>query len=412
MTPTSSALRLALEQAVLDNPDDRAAHAAYADLLTEEGDPQGEFIQVQLRLEDESLPAEARHALRQREEELLAAHRARWVGAWADLAQPTGPEGRGQVDFPGPKPARFVRGLLAEATIDGMTVQCARAFVRAPQTRLLRRLFVGGFAFQERGEYDPEDDTFSPLDVHQPARAVLPRWPHFENLRVFQLGWTSDEEYGDFCDFQCHEGGGEVLALVRRMPRLEELYLFADGIDVGGLFALPTLDNLRLLQVYHNWSYPLETLAANPAFSRLTHLLLHPKAWGEWGEEEAPYIKAAGVRALLASPHLPNLTHLRLRLTDIGDAGCEEIVRSGALARLKGLDLRHGCVTDDGARTLAACPDLKHLEWLDLSRNELTEAGVAVLGQTGVRLRVDYQHGFTIGEDDEDRAYLMEGDYE
>ena len=51
-----SSLRAALEDAIAANPDDRAAHSAYADLLTEEGDPRGEFIAVQLALEDESLP--------------------------------------------------------------------------------------------------------------------------------------------------------------------------------------------------------------------------------------------------------------------------------------------------------------------------------------------------------------------
>ena len=46
-------LRLALEQALVENPDDLAAHAAYADLLMEEGDPRGEFIQVQLALDED-----------------------------------------------------------------------------------------------------------------------------------------------------------------------------------------------------------------------------------------------------------------------------------------------------------------------------------------------------------------------
>src|SRR5262249_29020215 len=158
------------------------------------------------------------------------------------------------------------------------------------------------------------------------------------------------EDYGDFCHFQCHEWGRDVLAMVRRMPRVEELYLFA-GVDTGGLFALKTLTNLRVLQVYHAYPYPLEKLAANPALGNLERLLLHPKAQGAWSNFGA-YITLAGVRALVRSRHLRSLTHLRLRLSDMGDAGCAEIVRSGILKRLKMLDLRHGCVTDDGARTL------------------------------------------------------------
>jgi uncharacterized protein (TIGR02996 family) len=45
-------LREALEAALVENPDDLAAHRAYADHLMELGDPRGEFIQVQLALED------------------------------------------------------------------------------------------------------------------------------------------------------------------------------------------------------------------------------------------------------------------------------------------------------------------------------------------------------------------------
>jgi uncharacterized protein (TIGR02996 family) len=412
-TTTSGApdLRLALEEAILADPEDRAAHAALADLLTERGDPRGEFMQVQMALEDDALSAEQREKLARRERELLAKHQREWVGDWAELAPAADPEGRGQLDFPGPKPFRFIRGVLAEVTIDELTLECAQAFVASPQTGMVRRLFLGGYAFQEPGQYDPGDLNIPDEAVHEPSRVVLPRWKHFSNLRVFQLGWTSDEEYGDFCHFQCHLGGGDVCSLVRNMPRLEELYLFASGVDVPRLFALRTLRNLRVLQVYHSWRYPLEKLAAKAAFSNLTHLLLHPKARGAWtSEADEPYIRFRGVKAVLHSPHLGKLTHLRLRLTDVGDRGCLEVVKSGVLKRLEVLDLRHGCVSDKGARILAGCPDVKNLKLLDLSRNELTEQGIAALQAAGAPLRAEHQHGPTTCL--EDRQYLFEGDYE
>src|SRR4051794_27599896 len=64
-------LREALEAALIENPDDVAAHMAYADLLSEDDDPRGEFIQVQLALEDEKLPVRERKQLERRERELL-----------------------------------------------------------------------------------------------------------------------------------------------------------------------------------------------------------------------------------------------------------------------------------------------------------------------------------------------------
>ena len=64
-----SALRQALEKALVEDPDDRAAHAAYADHLAEQGDPRGELIQVQLALEDEQVTGAQRRRLLKREAE-------------------------------------------------------------------------------------------------------------------------------------------------------------------------------------------------------------------------------------------------------------------------------------------------------------------------------------------------------
>src|SRR5689334_886069 len=69
----------AFEKALAANPPDMAAWCAYADYLAERGDPRGEFMQVQIALEDESRSKAERHALRKREATLLKAHRAEWV---------------------------------------------------------------------------------------------------------------------------------------------------------------------------------------------------------------------------------------------------------------------------------------------------------------------------------------------
>src|SRR5262249_45073887 len=125
---------------------------------------------------------------------------------------------------------------------------------------------------------------------------------------------------------------------------------------------------------------------------------------------EGAYITFKGLRTVLRSPHLNDLTHLRLRLTDFGDPGCEEIVQSGILKRLRVLDLRHGCIGDQGARLLAGCPDLAGLELLDLSRNELARKGIAAVKAVGVPVVTGHQHGPSAGESP--REYLYEGDYE
>jgi uncharacterized protein (TIGR02996 family) len=414
-TPAAPSLREALEAAIRDDPDDLAAHAAW---LQEQGDPLGEFIQVQLALEQEGRSAHERKKLRQREKALLKDHQREWVGAWPTLMPTMGPEGRGQLDFQTPV-FGFIRGILAEATLCSLLLKGAWAFVRAPQTRMVRHLRIGGWPYEgDEGEFDellaeaearPEVPPASG-GSEQPSEFVLLRWPHLANLRVFQLGWTSDEVYDDFCHFQCHLRGEHAYDFVKQMPRLEELYLFAHRVNVAKIAALP-LPNLRVLQVYHSYDCALKKLAGNPSLGRLTHLLFHPHAI-EYGEE--PYIRLDGLRAVVRSPHLTSLTHLRLRLADFVDEGCEEIVRSGILRRLKVLDLRHGCVSDAGARTLAASPDVKRLELLDLSRNDLTGAGIAALRAAGVPAVTDFQHVAANEEEEEGegRPCFSEADYE
>jgi hypothetical protein len=158
--------------------------------------------------------------------------------------------------------------------------------------------------------------------------------------------------------------------------------------------------------VYHNSSYPLARLAKNPSLGNLTHLLLHPHAL-----EEEPYIRLAGIKAVVSSPLLKSLTHLRIRLTDAGDKGVKEIVESGILKRLKLLDLKHGCVSDKGARLLADCPDVANLERLALSHNCLTDAGIQALRATGVKLEADSMWRPT-GDESNDQEYLFAGDIE
>src|SRR5262249_33887092 len=127
-TGAPPSLAEALEAAIIDHPEEAANYAASADHLQEQGDPRGEFIQVQLALEDPGLKAPQRKKLQKREQELLKAHQKEWVGDWAKLAQARGYTDSGDEKFATPK-AGFVRGILAQVTIDELTVACARAFV-------------------------------------------------------------------------------------------------------------------------------------------------------------------------------------------------------------------------------------------------------------------------------------------
>jgi uncharacterized protein (TIGR02996 family) len=380
-----SSLREALEAALVENPDDVSTHRAYADYLQEQGDPRGEFIQVQLALEDESKSAAEREDLRAREKELLDAHAPEWLGALAD-------ELLGRAE---PQKYRFARGWLDRIVIRDHGENFARELARAPQTRLLRGLIL-------------ESDEGVALGLSHYRRHcatdLLARSPFLTNVRVLQVGERPESDWYE--SFRGYTRSPGVPGLMAKTPRLEELYLFTKDYDPAHLFTLPTLGRLRVLQVYHlEAPYSLETLAGNPALGELTHLLLHPHY-----SAEGAYITLNGARAVFTSPHLRSLTHLQLRCSDLGDVGCTDLVTSGVLKRLKVLDLRHGAITDRGARTLADCPDLRRLERLDVQRNALTREGeAALLRVLGTALRADHQQ---TAEELARGQYLYEGDFE
>jgi uncharacterized protein (TIGR02996 family) len=370
---TASSLRDALEAALVANPEDLASHMAYADYLSEQGDQRGEFIQVQIALEDENKSSAERQRLQQRQEELLEAHRRQWLGELAPhlLDAPERQWGL-STEF------RFARGWIDRLQIGDLSGPLAEAFCRTPMLRLLRELLV------------------HECDYDDPGLERLAAAPYLGNVRVFQLGPEDN----------CHMDGEHAIEFVQKMPRLEELRLYAHRVDTQQLFALP-LPHLRVLDVRHLTDYPLEVLAANPSLGQLTHLTFWPHALEP--EDSASYIPARAVRDLVHSPHLKNLTHLHIYLSDLGDEGCAEMVRSGILKRLEVLDLWSGRITDEGARTLAACPDLRNLERLRVAENRLTQAGIDALRATGITVEADGQYR---AQDVDEAYHLWQGDME
>jgi uncharacterized protein (TIGR02996 family) len=411
-------VREAFEESIRANPDDLAGWCAYADYLAEQHDRRGEFMQVQLALEDPTRSPAEREALKSREAELLAAHERDWLGDLAPLildAEPLYRDIRRISHW-------FERGWLAELLCRCLTVAEARAIARTPQARLLRRLAVespeveapSGQQQQYIDSYfEPGPDVPDDVDPwDRPALLALADGHNLAGVRVFRLGdgptgiGEDGERHGP-----CHTVGAFAHAVVARMPLLEELYLYAHSVWPEGLFDLP-LPRLRILRFEHSVDYPLEILAENPSLGNLTHLLCHPHAQIP-GDHNA-YIRLDQLRAVCRSKHLKSLVHLQLRLTDFGDHGVEEIVSSGMLKRLRALDISYGCVTDQGAAVLAACADLTNLEHLDLTMNALTADGIAALETTGGRVTTDQQHDEIPDpvEEDDYREYLAYGDIE
>jgi uncharacterized protein (TIGR02996 family) len=401
----------ALIKGIQAHPYDLAVHSAYADWLIERGNPRGEFMQVQIALEDESLKADARKKLKEREAALLKKHRKEWVGEWESLAEKPGREyDEGTGPF-GKEKYHFERGLLKGIAIGELKVTATRALVKDPELKFVHTLFVGEVASDE-GDEDEEvvlegPDIPEEVDSFH-AQYVLLRWPQLKHIRKFYWGWYPDEpKKGDDYYFNCNTTGDHAYDFVKQMPDIEELRLCAHVRDAKKIVALP-MPNLRLLQLYHGWDFPLDKLAANKTMTNLEKLLCHPHGL----EDDEPYIRYKHVKAICASKYLGNLKHLQLRCSDLGDKGVKEIVESGLLKQLKVLELQLGVISDEGAKLLAESPDIKNLELLDLSKNGLTKAGIELLKKTGVNLIAKKMHEQTSYDPDEDNEFLWEGDAE
>ncbi|MCI0464371.1 MAG: WGR domain-containing protein [Gemmataceae bacterium] len=426
-TPRAVSGAEAFERALAADPHDLAGWCAFADYLAEQGDPRGEFMHVQLALENESLSRAQRNALKKQEAKLLKQHERDWLGSLAAVtvdAEPVPHWSGGKQEMRAPVGHRFARGWLSRLEFHNLTVGQARALAKAPQAQLLRELVVevveaeapvGSTHQYIDSHYEPGPDVPPDIDPYEdPGLHALCRCPQLASVRHFRLGemgrrvdWKEDEY------FNCHTPGHLAYHLVKQMTNLEELYLLAHRVDANKLFTLP-LPNLRILQLYHSRSYPLDRLAANKSLTNLTTLLCHPHALEPDDDDQGAYIRLEHLRAICRSPHLKSLTHLQLRLTNFGDAGAKEIVQSGILKRLKVLDLQGGCITDEGATLLAGCPDLKNLAFLNLCHNGLTKAGEKAIKATGVKADVSAQHGYTSGVfgDGEPSEYLFYGDIE
>jgi uncharacterized protein (TIGR02996 family) len=365
-TNPPSTQREILEAALAADSDDGAAHAAYADLLTEEGDARGEYIRVQLALETAPEGPE-RDALRAREQELLCEHIEQWLGT---LAGPL-------LDTPG---TRFGlrRGWLDEIEVPSMRADLAELIAAAPETRLLRRLAV----------IDPDAPELDPGEAYQTHVLAGSAWfdedeetalvpllssPYLGNLRTFQLG---DHEHE-----RCGVGDGPVAELIEKMPRLEELHLFLWKLDEAERIFVASLPRLKVLRVGGVFGYPITALAGNTSLGALEDLMLQPASPGGhgklWPDECAELVR---------SPHLAGLRHLRLPFLAVGDEVCEALAAGGLLGRLRTLELTYSQITDTGAAALTASPGLAALGHLALTGNHISPQGIERLQATGVPL--------------------------
>jgi uncharacterized protein (TIGR02996 family) len=308
--------REALLRAVCENPDDDTPRLVFADWLDEHDEPErAEFIRVQIKIARGTDDPK----LKQREQELLAAHRA----AWSEPFRQFEVEGSSRQLIFG---VHFQRGFVHTISANDEEL---RFVANAPALFQLAPI--------ERVNL-----------IYKAQHEDLTRCP--ELLQLKELMITRGEGYE----------AAEIAALCRSkyLSNIVRLDLIAD--DDNG----------------HLDDEGIETLSRAKTLPALRHLDISSN-WCNWQFDDS------WVGILTRGKLITQLESLRLRGTWLTDVGVQTLARSKRIGSLSHLDLSNNRIGDEGLRALAQSRTLTRLTTLDLRGNGYEdEDGVEVEGCT------------------------------
>jgi uncharacterized protein (TIGR02996 family) len=305
---TGATLR-GLLAAARDDPEDDGPRLVLADWLEEHGDPRGEFVRLQVRLQRLVAYDPTRPDLKCREAELLDRHRDDWLGPL-----------RGMDYDP-----RFDGGLLflfiGASALAGLPVEvlASEAFAWVAGVGLCleeETLTAVAEAFRAPALTGVSELSLLGEEVDDDQLGLLAASPRLGALRRLELG---DNVFG--------AASLRALAWSERVPRLRALLLPRNDLRVEGVRAL--VSGLLL--------------------GRLEELSL-----------EECYLGDDGIAALAQFRAPTRLRELNLARNIIGAAGAAALVRSELLTGCRRLDLSHNVLGDEGAQILLDSPRLSH----------------------------------------------------
>jgi uncharacterized protein (TIGR02996 family) len=342
-------------QDIREHPADDAPRLILADWLDDFGDEadraRGELIRLQC---GEAQPGRQRGA-RHREQHLLRAHAADWLGPLAALAEQW----------------RCERGLL-HVTLQGARCHSRTLLELAPTETYA---WVEGLTFLQLagGEVNAlvqqpilrgvTSLTVAESRLGDAGVALLAGSPHLGDLRVLNLAHCS-----------VRDGGPAALAASAALAGLGALDLTRNHVGAAGLVGLTRCDafpRLRRLRLGHN-NIPdeaLRVLAGSRLLAGLEHLDLQ-------GNRECG---GAGLTALVDSPQAAGLRVLGLQHTLLHLATVQALAGTAHLDQLATLHLDDTHMGNDCLKALAFGAGLPRLHTLSLGRNNLTDAGVTAL---------------------------------
>jgi len=360
-----------LEEALREDFDNITTHAAYSDLLSEKGDPRGEYIRLRLIAEDPNNPADKIHEALGECTRIYQAYEREWLGdltpflapRWRALPEPDAPN----IEY------TFRRGWLWDLDIEDVREAFTMVLAESPEARMLNRLRLR----RSRGR-----DETNPLRPLSEAK-------YFQGLRTLEIG--------DSSSYNCGADAPELHRMLQCTPRLQNLLARAEEIPVQEVFRveLPHIERISLEYVD---SAPLEVLAVNPTWVSLKRLSLisHERVRNyRYGSDAPPReiqpCDPESFPTFARSVAAQNIHDFTYRFESAGDPIVRAIVNSGFIQRLKRLDLRNCGITEEGARVLAGAIRSTKLERLDVGNNRISPTGLEELQGLGIQLHCDSQ---------------------
>jgi uncharacterized protein (TIGR02996 family) len=216
-------------QTILAEPDEPAPYAVYADWLTEQQDPRGEFIRLQMSLEDPALPLYRRTKLENAAKLIQVRHAREWLGSLVPWLMNAGP-----LSYP----YQFWRGQLASIACLRLSFRFAHELKQSPHCRLLRQLSIGGT--ETLRESIRLGDQHYEADRDYGIEPLL--GGDFGNLRELRIGTLPETLVGGTVANKTR-----LVEWMAAMPRLERLWVRGD-FDFRSLLQLP-LDHLIELHI-------------------------------------------------------------------------------------------------------------------------------------------------------------------
>lgn len=343
-----------LVKAIKRNRDDHSARLVYADYLSEQGDPRGELISIQCRLEEAAKTGCKPDAKLVRMQNIILRDlAASWEGPW--------------------KLKQGVLSLQQEVDSwygDTETMKCT-----------LRRGFITGVESHQnifKSQIDWLVDNapllnslaIKKLRKTLPVKELVSLISRLPALRSYTMGFWEDEQIAAINSVARHPCFDGLQHLSLQGPfRVDDVTAHTTPLGKSeGLRSLETLD-------LYDWRMQADALKELQDAKFRPHSLLLNR--NEIGPE--------GAQILATDPTWENLKTLALYRNGIEPKGVAAIATSNNFLGLESLDLRSNRIGEAGAHALGDAKSLGNLKHLVLVGNTLTPGAIAGLCGPGLK---------------------------